>query len=84
MKQHLLISLGMTLVLTALSSQAATETQSMADRTVIGHVSAGGASNLSELTHALKKEADKSGASEFYITSAGGTNKLRGTAVLLK
>ena len=56
----------------------------MDSRNVYGHVSVTGESSLDSLIAALNKKADAAGASGFYITSAGGKNKLHGSAVLLK
>ncbi|WP_411818878.1 YdgH/BhsA/McbA family protein [Klebsiella michiganensis] len=50
----------------------------------MGVVSVSGASTLDELTRDLEKKAAESGASSFKITSAGGANKLHGTAVLYR
>jgi multiple stress resistance protein BhsA/MqsR-controlled colanic acid and biofilm protein A len=51
---------------------------------VIGHISAGGASNLDDLVAALAQKADRAGAPAFHITSANGKNTFSGTAQLLK
>lgn len=50
----------------------------------MGVVSVTGASTLDELTRNIEKKAAESGASSFKITSAGGGNKLYGTAVLYR
>ncbi|ECJ0310143.1 DUF1471 domain-containing protein [Salmonella enterica] len=47
-------------------------------------VSVSGASTLDELTRNIEKKAAESGASSFKITSAGGNNKLHGTAILYR
>nr|WP_302882930.1 YdgH/BhsA/McbA-like domain containing protein [Pantoea cypripedii] len=47
-----------------------------------GVVSVSGASTLEELTQALARKAAAAGASDYRITSAGGKNKLYGTAVI--
>jgi multiple stress resistance protein BhsA len=46
----------------------------------IGVVSVSGASNLSTLENELASKAAASGASSYRIISAGGQNKLYGTA----
>ncbi len=84
MKKVLIVSLGVALTVTSLFSYASTEVRSMTGKSVYGHVSVTGESNLDSLTAALSKKADAAGASEFYITSAGGKNKMNGSAVLLK
>ncbi|MEC5344876.1 DUF1471 domain-containing protein [Brenneria populi] len=50
----------------------------------MGVVSVSGASTLDELTRKIEKKAAESGASSFKITSAGGDNKLHGTAILYR
>lgn len=45
-------------------------------------VSVSGASTLEELTQSLARKAADAGASDYRITSAGGKNKLHGTAVI--
>lgn len=50
----------------------------------MGVVSVSGASTLEELTQSIEKKAAESGASSFKITSAGGDNKLHGTAILYR
>ena len=84
MKKVLLMCSGVALALASLSTQASTELSSMNGRNVYGHVSVTGEDNLDSLISTLGKKADAAGASGFYITSAGGKNKLHGSAVLLK
>lgn len=84
MNKVLLMILGATLSVASLFASASTEVRSLSGKTVYGHVSVTGQDNLDSLTAALSKKADVAGASEFYITSAGGKNKINGTAVLLK
>ncbi|MEY7429645.1 DUF1471 domain-containing protein [Citrobacter freundii] len=84
MKKVLLICSGLALTLPSLSTQASTDLSSMNGRDVYGYVSATGEDNLDSLTSTLSKKADAAGATGFYITSAGGKNKLHGSAVLLK
>nr|BBF83629.1 DUF1471 domain-containing protein [Enterobacter sp.] len=84
MKKVFLLSLAVALTVTSLSSYAAKEVSSMTGRNAYGHVSVTGENTLDSLTAALSKKADAAGASGFYITSAGGKNKLNGSAVLLK
>ncbi|KTS72240.1 DUF1471 domain-containing protein [Pantoea stewartii] len=84
MKKVLMIYSCVSLALVSLSTQASTELSSMNRREVIGHVSVTGEDNLDSLTSALSKKADAAGATGFYITSAGGKNKLHGSAVILK
>lgn len=84
MKKVLVISLGAMLAVASLAGHAATEVSSIAGERVYGHAAVTGENNLDSLTAALGKKADESGASRFYITSAGGKNKLHGSAVLLK
>ncbi|SXF99589.1 outer membrane protein [Klebsiella variicola] len=47
-----------------------------------GVVSISGASTLDELTQSLARKAEDAGASDYRIISAGGKNKLNGTAVI--
>ncbi|MBS0900199.1 DUF1471 domain-containing protein [Pantoea dispersa] len=84
MNKVLVIGLGLALTEASLSANASTEARSVTGRTAYGHVSVTGQDNLDSLTSALNKKADAAGASGFYITSAGGKNKLHGSAVLLK
>lgn len=84
MKKVLVISLGVTLTVASLSANASTEVRSVTGSNVYGHVSVSGQDNLDSLTSALNKKADAAGASGFFITSAGGKNKLHGSAILLK
>ena len=84
MKNLINMGLGVALIMSSLSSHASTEVRSMTGRSVYGYVSVTGETNLDSLTSALSKKADAAGASEFYVTSAGGKNKLHGTAALLK
>lgn len=50
----------------------------------MGVVSVAGASTLDELTQKIEKKASAAGASSFKITSAGGVNKLHGTAIIYR
>ncbi|WP_265553220.1 DUF1471 domain-containing protein [Serratia grimesii] len=84
MKKLLIVSLGMMFTAASLSSHAATEVSSLKDEKAYGYVSVTGESSLDSLTASLARKADEAGASRFYITSAGGKNKLHGSAVLLK
>ena len=84
MKKVFAISLSVALTVASLSTYASTEVHSMAGRSVTGQVSVSGQGNLDSLIAALKNKADTAGASEFYVTSAGGKNKLHGSAILLK
>jgi multiple stress resistance protein BhsA len=84
MNKILVMSLGVVLTAASLSSYASTEVRSLTGRTVCGHVSVTGQDNLDSLTAALSKKADAAGDNYFYITSAGGKNKLHGSAVLLR
>lgn len=84
MKKVFAVSLGLVLTVASLSAFASTEVSTMDSRNVYGHVSVTGESSLDSLIAALNKKADAAGASGFYITSAGGKNKLHGSAVLLK
>ncbi|MBI3309722.1 multiple stress resistance protein BhsA [Serratia quinivorans] len=54
--------------------------QPVAGAQKIGVVSVSGASNLSALENELASKAAASGASSYRIISAGGQNKLYGTA----
>lgn len=54
--------------------------QPAADAQKIGVVSVSGASNLSALETELASKAAASGANSYRIVSAGGQNKLYGTA----
>ncbi|WP_447879025.1 multiple stress resistance protein BhsA [Serratia fonticola] len=54
--------------------------QPTADAQKIGVVSVSGASNLSALEAELASKAAASGANSYRIVSAGGQNKLYGTA----
>lgn len=54
--------------------------QPAANAQKIGVVSVSGASNLSTLEAELASKAAASGASSYRIVSAGGQNKLHGTA----
>lgn len=54
--------------------------QATGDSQKIGVVSASGASNLSALEAELASKAAASGANSYRIVSAGGQNKLYGTA----
>ncbi|AEF47633.1 protein of unknown function DUF1471 [Serratia sp. AS12] len=54
--------------------------QPAADAQKIGVISVAGASNLSALETELANKAAASGASAYRIISAGGQNKLHGTA----
>ena len=84
MKKVLLMSLGVAVTMASLSANASTEVSSFTGKSVLGHVSVTGQDNLDSLTAALNKKAHAAGASGFYITSAGGKNKLNGTAILIK
>ncbi|MDF7661783.1 DUF1471 domain-containing protein [Erwiniaceae bacterium L1_54_6] len=82
----ILVKLMMAGALVSLSASAlaATEIASPGAQRVIGHISAGGASNLDDLVAALAQKADRAGAPAFHITSANGKNTFSGTAQLLK
>jgi len=84
MNKVLIMSLGVALTVASLSANASTKVRSVSGRTVYGHVSVTGQDNLDNLTAALNKKADAEGATGFYITSAGGKNKLHGSAVLIR
>jgi multiple stress resistance protein BhsA len=84
MNKVLVISLGVALSVASLSANASTEVSSVSGRTAYGHVSVTGQDSLDSLTAALSKKADAAGASGYYITSAGGKNKLHGSALLLR
>jgi len=84
MKKVLVVSLSVALIATSISANASTEVSLVKGRNVSGYVSVTGQDNLDSLTDALNKKADAAGASGFYITSAGGKNKLHGSAILLK
>lgn len=84
MKTFATVALSALLLSTSVSTFAATQVTTTAGHTVIGTVSASGAAHLDDLVSSLNKKADAAGASAYMITSAGGTNYLRGTAVLLK
>lgn len=84
MNKVLVIGLGLALTVASLSANASTEVRSVTGRTAYGHISVTGQDNLDSLTSTLNKKADAAGASGFYITSAGGKNKLHGSALLLR
>lgn len=84
MKKISIASLSSLLLIASLSAGAATEVPAITGHIVSGHISASGANSLDELTAALNEKADAAGAKTFTVTSAGGKNKLHGTAVLLK
>lgn len=67
---------GKALTVASLSAHASTEVRSVSG--VIGQDS------LDSQTAALHNMADAAGASGFYITSAGGKNKLHDSALLLR
>jgi|AGFT01.1.fsa_nt_gi Protein of unknown function (DUF1471). len=50
----------------------------------VGTVSAGGFTNLDELSASLAMKAADAGASHYRIVGASGMNKLSGTAVLYR
>ncbi|VXD02986.1 MULTISPECIES: multiple stress resistance protein BhsA [unclassified Serratia (in: enterobacteria)] len=70
------------LIATSFASVAADQvtSQSAADAQKIGVVSASGASSLSALEAELASKAEATGANSYRIISAGGQNKLYGTA----
>lgn len=84
MKKVSIACLSSVLLVAAWGANAASEVANIAGHTVSGHVAASGVNTLDELTAVLSKKADAAGADAFVITSAGGKNKLHGTAVLLK
>ena len=84
MKKVSIVVLSSLLVIASLGAHAATEVPVRASQIVSGHISVSGANSLDELTAALSEKADAAGADKFSVTSAGGKNKLHGTAVLLK
>ncbi|ATM95805.1 Multiple stress resistance protein BhsA precursor [Yersinia frederiksenii] len=50
----------------------------------IGAISASNASTLTDLENRLAQQAEAAGATSFLITSAGGNDKLHGTAVIYR
>lgn len=84
MNKILVVSLSLALTVASLSANASKEVRSATGINVYGHVTVAGQDNIDSLTAALNKKADAAGASRFYITSAGGKNKLYGSAVLLR
>lgn len=50
----------------------------------IGVVSYNGSSNISDVTEQLSRKAAEAGATHFRITSAGGDNRINGTAAIYR
>ncbi|CAI0908206.1 DUF1471 domain-containing protein [Serratia proteamaculans] len=82
MKNIKIFATALLLTTASFASVAADQptSQPAADAQKIGVVSVSGASNLSALETELANKAAASGASSYRIISAGGQNKLYGTA----
>lgn len=82
MKNIKIFAAAVVLATASFASVAAEQPSSQppADAQKIGVISVAGASNLSTLETELAKKAAASGASSYRIISAGGQNKLHGTA----
>ncbi len=63
---------------------AAEQINNSTNKQVLGVVSASNALTLDELVNSLSQKADEQGATSFKVLSAGGDNKLHGSAEIYK
>ena len=84
MKRNLLLLTAIAIVLTSFIAQAAPSPVESGPLRPAGTVSASGASNLDDLQAKLAEKAHQKGAIAWRINSAGGANKMSGTAIIYK
>ncbi|MEQ9720983.1 YdgH/BhsA/McbA-like domain containing protein [Yersinia alsatica] len=86
MKSIKYIAPALVLSLASFASVAATQIQHTTSTGLneIGVISASNANTLTDLENILAEKAAAAGAKSFLITSAGGNNKLHGTAVIYR
>ncbi|OBU09949.1 YdgH/BhsA/McbA-like domain containing protein [Morganella psychrotolerans] len=83
MKMSAIIPAVLALSAVSFGSMAATEVQ-ISTQAPAGVVSVSNIDTLADVTAALSKKADESGAASFRIISAGGENLMGGTAEIYK
>ncbi len=83
MKMSAIIPAVLALSAVSFGSMAATEVQN-STQAPTGVVSVSNIDTLADVTAALSKKADESGATSFRIISAGGENLMGGTAEIYK
>ncbi|MVT01659.1 hypothetical protein CD006_03085 [Enterobacter sp. 10-1] len=87
MRKSLLLFATIALAAASFTAQAAAPLSAPADLGPLrpsGTVSASGASNLDDLQAQLAQKAHQQGAIAWRINSAGGTNRMSGTAIIYK
>jgi len=87
MRKSLLLFATIALAAASFTAQAAAPLSAPADPGPLrpsGTVSASGASNLDDLQAQLAQKAHQQGAIAWRINSAGGTNRMSGTAIIYK
>ncbi|WP_241721984.1 DUF1471 domain-containing protein [Raoultella sp. HC6] len=87
MRKSLLLLATVALAAASFTAQPAAPLSAPADAGPLrpsGTVSASGASNLDDLQAQLAQKAHQQGAIAWRINSAGGTNRMAGTAIIYK
>ncbi|WP_045854561.1 YdgH/BhsA/McbA family protein [Raoultella terrigena] len=87
MRRSLLLLATVALAAASFTAQPAAPLSAPADTDPLrpsGTVSASGASNLDDLQAQLAQKAHQQGAIAWRINSAGGTNRMAGTAIIYK
>jgi MqsR-controlled colanic acid and biofilm protein A len=87
MRRSLLLLATVALAAASFTAQPAAPLSAPADTGPLrpsGTVSASGASNLDDLQAQLAQKAHQQGAIAWRINSAGGTNRMAGTAIIYK
>lgn len=87
MRKSLLLLATVALAASSFTAQPAAPLSAPADPGPLrpsGTVSASGASNLDDLQAQLAQKAHQQGAIAWRINSAGGTNRMAGTAIIYK
>lgn len=84
MRKSLLLFATIALAAASFTAQAAAPLSAPGPLRPSGTVSASGASNLDDLQAQLAQKAHQQGVIAWRINSAGGTNRMSGTAIIYK